>query len=219
MLTDQRFIDLCTSVIERPGASPEEVAKALICRADCYSFQNKLDLEVADLTRVIELDGAPALEVASAYFQRAFRKRSKASEMVSDYAEIVKLRNAPVEMLATVVVVLSGLFHSKHPIQPDGDTLTVPLHTRSAAYGQHLETVMASFTRVIEWADVKPDHKSQALCERGFCYVLQKEFERAHADFQQAASQAWSAKLSLEALGYYDFSRLRQLHFMAPSRF
>ena len=100
----ERAIEDWSTLIELPGASLEQVAKALNNRGYTRGQQGDWEKEIGDYTRVIEqLPGAPVQQVAKALYLRGYTwgQQGDREKEIADYTRVIEqLPGAPVEQVA-----------------------------------------------------------------------------------------------------------------------
>jgi tetratricopeptide (TPR) repeat protein len=131
-----------------PGASPEQVAVALVGRGLALSAAGRTEEAIGDFTRAIELPGAPTAQVALALVNRgsACNESGRTEQAIADYSRATELPGASAQ------------------------TRTWALVSRGITLGQagRTQEAIADFTRTIELPDAQPESIAQAFVNRGF---------------------------------------------------
>ena len=155
-----------SKVVELPGATPPQIAWALVNRGACLGRLGRTEEAITDSTRVLELTDAPSEQVAMALVNRGIGLGvlGRTDEATSDYTRVIDMRGAAATQVA-LALVNRGLIFGRR--------------------GQAREAA-ADLTRVVELPDAPTELVAQALTNRGFAFNQLGRAQDALADYARA---------------------------------
>jgi tetratricopeptide (TPR) repeat protein len=152
-----------TAVVDLPGASVKQVARALVNRGIAHGQTGDVQSEIADYTAVVDLPDQPAEHIATALFKRAFahKKTGNVSRAIADYTAVIDLPGASVEHVVTALR-HRGIIHNRSGAAP---------------------LALADCTAIINLLDAPIEQVAKALVIRGVTHAEAGDAPRAIADF------------------------------------
>ncbi len=215
----EHAIDLWTAIIDAPGISAEDRAKALNNRGVVRREKGELEKAIADYTTVIEMEHAPADEEAIALVSRGFLfgEHSQIEKEIADYTAVIGMVDAPAEQKAIAFYNRGVAFRDRAELakaivdytavidMSDAPSVhkAMALRNRGLVWRDLGETAKAltDYTSVIAMAKAPADQKAKALNNRGDLLAKEGEANRSIADFKAVIEMA-DAPIDQKSIAY-----------------
>lgn len=156
-----RYLDDVLNEPEKPSAQ----VTLWLFRGILHREQGNTSAAMADLSRVIELTGAPPAQVAMALFNRGCANGQQGQTLaeIADYTRVIESKAAPAIYVARALI------------------------NRGFTYAEKGDTLMgiADYTRAIELPGAPAKYVARALLNRGVTLAKQGEGSAAIADFSR----------------------------------
>lgn len=220
-VNDVSVCDDLSALLDRNDLPVYLRAMLLFRRGRALGKAGRLDEEIADYTRCIELPGSPVDRVACSYNNRgrAHGDAGRIEEEIADYTRCIELPGATVDQVAwslnsrSVAHGQAGRHDEEiadctRCIELPGspvDQVAISLFNRGMAHGQagRNDDAIADYTRCIELSEVPMEGLARSLINRGMTHCQAGRLKEAIADCNQCIELP-SASEDKVAMSFYN---------------